>query len=74
MKNSVLLAYQSLIGFSDTGTGVLLYLAPIFTLELMGLHPSQDLAPYIAYIGAFVFSVGLACFYGVLLLTRQTAA
>lgn len=71
MKNSALLAYQSLIGLSDTGTGVLLCLAPLFTLQIMGLHPPQDAAPYIAYIGAFVLSVGIACLYGVLLLMQQ---
>lgn len=71
MKSSALLAYQSLIGLSDTGTGALLCLAPLFTLQIMGLHPPQDAAPYIAYIGAFVLSVGLACLYGVLLLMLQ---
>lgn len=74
MKVSALFAYQSVTGFSDTGTGVLLCLAPLFTLRLMGLHPPSDAAPYIAYIGAFVFSVGLACLYGVLLLMQRAAA
>ncbi len=73
MKGSALFAYQSVTGFSDTGTGVLLCLAPLFTLQLMGLHPPPDAAPYIAYIGAFVLSVGLACLYGVLLLMRRSA-
>lgn len=74
MKQSALLGYQALIAFSDTGTGALLCLAPLFTLRLMKIHPPQDAAPYIAYIGAFVFSVGLACLYGVRLLTKGEAA
>lgn len=71
MKRSVLLAYQWITGLSDTATGALLYLAPLLVLRLMGLHPPADAAPYIAYIGAFVFSVGLACLYGVFSLIRR---
>lgn len=74
MKISALFAYQSLVGFSDTGTGILLCLAPLFTLQVMGIHAPQDAAPYVAYIGAFVLSVGLACLYGVLLLMQQADA
>lgn len=71
MKLSTLVAYQALTGFSDTTTGILLCSAPIFTLRLMGLHPPQDAAPYIGYIGAFVLSVGCACLYGLFLLLRN---
>ena len=73
MKSSALLAYQSLTGISDTGTGAVLCIAPVFTLQLMGIHPPPDATPYIAYIGSFVLSVGLACIYGVLLLMQRTA-
>lgn len=71
MKSTTLLAYQVLIGCSDAGTGILLCLAPLLTLRLMGLHPPPDAAPYIAYIGAFVLSVGAACLYGALLIVRH---
>jgi len=67
MKRSLLFAYQWVTGLSDTMTGILLCIAPEFTLRLMGLHASSEMAPYLAYIGAFVFSVGLACLYGVVL-------
>ncbi len=67
MKRSLLLAYQWVTGLSDTGTGVLLCVAPEFTLRLMGLHAPPDAKAYVAYIGAFVFSVGLACLYGVMM-------
>lgn len=71
MRSPALLAYQVLIGCSDTGTGALLCLAPLFTLRLMGLHPQPEAAPYIAYIGAFVLSVGVACLYGALLFVQH---
>lgn len=64
MKRSLLLAYQILTGVSDTGTGILLIAAPVFTLRLMRLHAAGDTLPFIAYIGVFVLSVGLACLYG----------
>ena len=71
MKYTALLTYQWLTALSDTGTGLLLYVAPAFTLRMMGVHAPQDAAPYISYIGAFVLSVGLACLYGVRLIARQ---
>jgi hypothetical protein len=66
----ILLTYQLLIGASDTSTGLLLLAAPALTLHLMRLHPAPDALPYLSYIGAFVLSVGLACFYGAWLTTR----
>jgi hypothetical protein len=74
MKRRLLFAYQVLIGLSDTSTGIMLLIAPAFTLRLMGLHPVLDTLPFIAYIGAFVLSVGLACFYGALLTIRPASA
>lgn len=71
MKHFALLVYQTLVGLSDAGAGALLCLAPVFTLRQFGIHPPPDAAPYIAYIGAFVLSVGLACLYGVLLLFQH---
>ena len=65
MNRSILIGYQLLIGFSDTLTGALLIITPEFALRLMGLHAPSDALPFVSYIGAFVFSVGLACIYGV---------
>ena len=70
----ILFTYQLLIGASDTSTGLLLLAAPTLTLHLMGLHPAADALPYLSYIGAFVLSVGLACFYGAFLTTRPLYA
>ncbi len=64
MKNPLLFAYQVITAASDTSTGALLYLAPAFTLRMMGAHMPPNAAPYVSYIGAFVLSVGLACLYG----------
>src|SRR5208337_1798966 len=52
-------------------TGVLLLLAPAFTLRTMGLHVPDDALPFLSFIGAFVFSVGLACLYGFLAMVRR---
>ena len=71
MNRPVLLAYQALIGASDTLPGAMLIVAPEFTLHLMGLHAPSDALPYISFIGAFVLSVGLACLYGFILMTRR---
>lgn len=64
MKRRLLFAYQAITGISDTGTGLMLIFAPVFTLRLMQLHVPPDAVPFLSYIGAFVFSVGIACFYG----------
>ena len=69
-KRRLLFAYQILAGMSDTATGLLLIAAPAMTLHLMHLRAATDTLPYLAYIGAFVLSVGLACLYGALLTTR----
>lgn len=70
MKHRSLFIYQALTGLSDTGTGWLLCIAPLATLHLMGIDAPREAAPYIAYIGAFVLSVGLACLYGLVLLLK----
>ena len=70
MKRRLLLGYQILTGMSDTCTGLLLIFAPALTARLMGLHVSLTALPFLSYIGAFVFSVGIACFYGALLTSR----
>jgi hypothetical protein len=70
MKRQVLLAYQLLTGLSDSSTGVLLIFAPALTLRLMHLQVSPSALPFLAYIGAFVLSVGVACLYGAFLVTR----
>ncbi len=67
---TLLFAYQLLLGASDTATGVLLLIAPALTLRLLHLHPADPATlPYLSYIGAFVLSVGIACFYGAWLTT-----
>ena len=73
-RRHILLIYQLLIGASDTSTGLLLLAAPTLTLHLMGLHPAAAALPYLSYIGAFVLSVGLACFYGAFLTTHPLYA
>jgi hypothetical protein len=71
MSRPILLAYQTIIGLSDTLTGALLIVAPEFTLRLMRLHVPADALPFLSFIGAFVFSVGLACLYGALVMVRK---
>jgi hypothetical protein len=64
MNRPILLAYQLIIGLSDTLTGALLIVAPKLTLRLMHLQAPPEALIYVSFIGAFVFSVGLACLYG----------
>jgi hypothetical protein len=73
MNRRILISYQLLIGFSDTITGVLLMVAPVFTMDLMRLHAPADALPYISFIGAFVLSVGLSCLYGARLMFRRAS-
>jgi hypothetical protein len=53
---------------------LLLIVAPGLTLHLMRLHASPNALPFLAYIGAFVLSVGVACLYGASLATRPAFA
>jgi hypothetical protein len=71
MNRRILIGYQLLIGLSDTLTGALLIIAPESALVLMRLHPPADALPFLSFIGAFVFSVGLACLYGALVTIRH---
>jgi hypothetical protein len=71
MNRPILIGYQLLIGLSDTVTGALLIIAPEFTLNLMRLHVPADAMPFLSFIGAFVFSVGLACLYGTLVMAHR---
>jgi hypothetical protein len=73
-RRHILTSYQLVIGASDAFTGLLLLAAPSFTLHLMRLHPAAAALPYLSYIGAFVLSVGLACFYGAWLATHTLYA
>ena len=54
-----LILYQYVAGLCDTGTGLLLIVAPARTLRLMGLTIISEPAVFIRYIGVFVLSVGL---------------
>jgi len=71
MNRLSLITYQTLIGLSDTLTGGMLIVAPELTLRLMGLHVAADSLVYLSFIGAFVFSVGLACLYGAVLMVQR---
>lgn len=71
MNRRILIGYQLAIGLSDTMTGVLLMVAPEYTLALMRLHAPADVSPYLSFIGSFVLSVGLSCLYGAWLMLRR---
>ncbi len=73
MKRPLLITYQLLVGLSDTSTGLLLIVAPSLTLHMMKLPVLANTPPFLSFIGAFVLSVGLACFYGALLATRPVS-
>jgi hypothetical protein len=70
MTRSMLVAYQLVTGISDTLTGALLLIAPELTLRLISLSAPEDAQIYVSFVGAFVFSVGLACLYGAWLAYR----
>jgi len=74
MKDLLLLSYQLVAGFSDTSTGALLIVAPLFTIRMMGLAVPRDASPFLSFIGAFVMAVGLSYFYGALLVRRTSGA
>jgi hypothetical protein len=54
-----LILYQYVAGLCDTGTGLLLIVAPAWTLRLMGLSVIPQPIVFVSYIGVFVLSVGL---------------
>lgn len=70
MNRRFLLGYQLITGIPDACTGTLLIVAPQFTLGLVGIQAPSDAAPFLSFIGAFVFSVGPACLYGASLAIR----
>jgi len=64
MTYRLLLCYQIGVAASDSFTGIALLFAPLFTLRLMQIQVQNSSAIYIAWIGIFVVSVGMACAYG----------
>lgn len=74
MKFRMLLAYQLLAGISDSLTGALLIVEPVWTLHLLGLQVPADALPYLSFIGAFVFAVGLSYLYGANLVVQGSCA
>ncbi len=74
MKRTLLIGYQAIAGASDTATGAMLWISPQFTLRIMGLHAPVDTDPYVSWIGAFVFSVGIAYLYGAMLTALDAPA
>jgi hypothetical protein len=67
MKRPLLFSYQLLIGASDASTGLLLMVAPAWTLHQMHLHVPDDALVFLSFIGSFVLAVGLCCLYGAFL-------
>ena len=57
MKNKIPL-FLLLAGMADASTGVMLLLAPAWTLKLMMVSDLPADTAYIRFIGAFVFSFG----------------
>lgn len=74
MNRTMLLAYQTITGLSDSVTGALLMMAPAETLGRMHVSAPPSGLVFVAYIGAFVFAVGLSCLYGARLVLRGDAA
>ncbi|MDR3671197.1 MAG: hypothetical protein P4L36_10145 [Holophaga sp.] len=64
MRRSLLFGYQVVVGLCDSATGMLLMVAPHWTLRRMGLRMAADAPPLLAIIGALVFGVGLCCLHG----------
>jgi len=74
LKDLFLLGYQLAAGLSEVFTGAFLILAPVFTIQLMGLAASPESAPFLSLIGAFMLAVGLVYLYGALLVRRTRGA
>ncbi len=53
---------QKIVGATDLLTGILLIIAPAFTLKLMLISTSYTDTGLLSFIGAFVFAVGLSYF------------
>ena len=58
-----LLTYQLLAGACDTATGILLIVAPAWTLAVMGVAHSSFPHAATSFVGTFVCAVGLAYLY-----------
>jgi hypothetical protein len=56
------MAFNYLVGLSDSSTGLLLVFAPAWTLTLMGVHRLPQPIEFASFIGVFVLGVGLAYF------------
>ncbi len=69
-----LTSYQWLAGLCDVTTGLALMFAPGWTLSLMGVRHVPQPVEFAAFIGAFVFSVGLAYWYAARLPLRAANA
>ena len=74
MKQRILLAYQLVAAVSDSLTGAFLIVEPALMLRILGLHVPADALPYLSFIGAFVFAVGLSYLYGATLVSRVGCA
>jgi len=62
------------VGATDAGTGLLLVVAPEFTLRLMRVPPPEPAAMvFVSWIGAFVAAVGCAYFLAPRRLADATA-
>ncbi len=59
---TLVLLYHCIAGLTDTGTGLLLLLAPAWTLHLMGVSQLPQPIWYASYIGVFVLAVGASYF------------
>lgn len=54
--------FQWAVGACDASTGLLLVLAPAWTLRLMGIGSLPEPADIISFVGIFVFAVGISYF------------
>jgi hypothetical protein len=71
MNRPILLAYQFLIGIFDFAAGVLLIVMPGLAPGLINLHVPDGAIFPLAFVGAFVLSLGLACLYGAAVMVRR---
>lgn len=68
-----LLFYQCAAGLCDTSTGLLLLLAPAWTLHLMGITLIPVPAVFASFIGVFVMAVGVTYLWTATQWTTQDA-
>jgi len=65
--------YSLLAGLGDAVTGLLLMIAPAFTLCLMGIKNIPQQMVFISFTGAFVFGVGFSYLLGLFSLMRRSS-